>query len=73
VVNEKNTVLWSRNRKYGISCFMAQNHIIYGPDVSRCMNFMKSIRAGKISTEVESAPAGQGGLKTDEACGGDLP
>jgi len=41
--------------------------------VSRCINFMKSIRAGKISTEVESAPAGQGGLKTDEACRGDLP
>jgi len=73
VVNEKNTVLWSRNRKYGISCFMAQNHIIYGLDVSRCMNFMKSIRAGKISTEVETAPAGQGGVMINEACGGDLP
>jgi len=73
VVNEKSTVLWLRSRKYGISCFLAQNHITYGPNVSRCINFMKSIRAGKISTEVESAPAGQGGLKTDEACGGDLP
>jgi hypothetical protein len=35
--------------------------------------FMKSIRAGTISTEVEAAPAGQGGVKIDEACGGDLP
>jgi len=52
---------------------MEQNHIIYGLDVSRCMNFMKSIRAGKISTEVETAPAGQGGVMINEACGGDLP